>query len=134
MEGLYEVAERRGAMALGGDSEGGEVLALVGVVLRRRKAVGDGGKSEVREAGEGGGAGVPHDAAVVELGVDEGDVETHGVEGLGEVEHAIDVALDRQREADCMKLGVGHGFDLPLKALTYYMHDMIWTTIIHLCR
>ncbi|KAG6488712.1 hypothetical protein ZIOFF_049961 [Zingiber officinale] len=35
------------------------------------------------------------------------NVEAHVVEGLGEVEHAIDVALDWQRKADCVRLGRG---------------------------
>ncbi|BAS79394.1 Os02g0577600, partial [Oryza sativa Japonica Group] len=81
----------------GGLADGRRVLRGVGVA--RREAVRDGGEAEPREARdrEGVGAVDAAKAAVVVLGVDEGDVEAPAVEDLGQLHHRRDVPLRRER-------------------------------------
>jgi hypothetical protein len=83
-------------------AEGRRVLRGVGV--GRRQAVRDGGEAEPREARDGGGAAGADEAAVVVLGVDEGDVEAPAVEDLGKLQHRRDVALRRERQAHRVRL------------------------------
>ena len=92
-------------MVPGGVADGRGVLRGVGV--GRRQAVRDGGEAEVPEARDGGGAPGPDEAAVVVLGVDEGDVEAPGVEDRGELQHRRDVALRRERQAHRVGLLAG---------------------------
>ena len=81
VELLDEAAEGVQAGGGDGDAERGEVLRGVGV--GGREAVGDGLEAEPREAGHGGGAVGADEAAVVVVGVDEGDEEAAAVEELG---------------------------------------------------
>jgi hypothetical protein len=97
-----EAAEVREARLPGGAAERGHVLRRVGV--GRREAVRDGGEAEPREAVQRGGAAGAEEAAVVELGVDEGDVEATVVEDLGELQHGRDVPLRRERHAHGVRL------------------------------
>ena len=100
-----QASEVRRAVVLGGVADGRRVLRGVGVGLRQ--AVRDGGEAERRrrrrEARDGGAAGAD-EAAVVVLGVDEGDAEAPGVEDLGQLQHRRDVALRRERHAHCVRL------------------------------
>lgn len=68
------------------------------------QAVGDGLEAEVVEALDGVGAAGGYEAAVVVLGVDEGDVEALGVEELGQGEDGSDVALGRKGNSDEVRL------------------------------
>jgi hypothetical protein len=97
-----EAPQVRRAVVLGGVADGRRVLRGVGVGLRQ--AVRDGGEAEPREARDGGGAAGADEAAVVVLGVDEGDAEAPGVEDLGQLQHRRDVALRRERHAHCVRL------------------------------
>lgn len=67
-----------------------------------REAIGDGNKVEVGVVGEEGlGGGGVEEAAVVVVGVDEGDMEAAGeAEELGEGEHGLDVALQGEGQED----------------------------------
>jgi len=86
----------------GGGAEGGDVLGGVGV--GEGQAVGDGCEAEVRQAVEGAGAAGAEEATVVELGVDEGDVETSGMQKLGQLQHWVDVPLRGERNTHCVSL------------------------------
>uniref|UniRef100_J3LYF4 Uncharacterized protein n=1 Tax=Oryza brachyantha TaxID=4533 RepID=J3LYF4_ORYBR len=97
-----EAGEVREARLPGGAAERRHVLRRVGV--GRRKAVGDGGEAEPREAVQRGGAPGAEEPAMVELGVDEGDVEAPAVEDLGQLQHRRDVALRRERQAHGVRL------------------------------
>jgi hypothetical protein len=100
-----QVSQVRRAVVLGGVADGRRVLRGVGV--RLRQAVRDGGEAEPREARDGGGAAGANEAAVVVLGVDEGDAEAPGVEDLCQLQHRRDVALRRERHAHCVRLLAG---------------------------
>ncbi|WVZ77085.1 hypothetical protein U9M48_024986, partial [Paspalum notatum var. saurae] len=89
----------------GGVEERRDVLRGVGV--RRREAVGDGGEAEAGHAVERAGATRAEQAAVVELGVDEGDVEAAPVEQLGQLHHRRHVALRRARQAHGVRRPLG---------------------------
>lgn len=78
------------------------VLGDVGI-LRRREAVGDRLEAEGVDAVEGVAAAGVEEAAVVVVGVDEGDVEAVVVEDLGELEHGVYVALSWKWNANCMR-------------------------------
>jgi hypothetical protein len=99
---LDQALQVRRAGPHGGVAERGRVLRGVGV--GRRQPVRDGGEAEAREARDGGGAPGADEAAVVVLGVDEGDVEALAVERLGQLHHWRDVALRRERDAHDVRL------------------------------
>ena len=80
-EAAEKLSEGSQAVICRGGAEGGDVLRGVGV--RRRQAVGDCGEAEgIADGFEGGSAAGIEESAVVELGVDEGDVEALVVEEL----------------------------------------------------
>lgn len=100
------------AGVLGGAAEGRHVLR--GVHVRRGQTFRYGGEPEPLEAVERTGALGTEEPAVVELGVDEGDVEAPAVEDLGQLQHRRDVPLRRERHAHGVRLvGIGlHGTHL----------------------
>ena len=104
-EAVEQALEVREAGLHGGVAEPGRVLRGVGV--RVRQAVGDGGEAEARQVRDGLGAPGPDEAAVVVLGVDEGDVEALAVEDLGQLHHRRHVALRRERDAHRVRLVAG---------------------------
>ena len=110
VEAVEQALEVREAGLHGGVADRGGVLRSVGV--RVRQAVRDGGEAEAREARDGLGAPGPDQAAVVVLGVDEGDVEALAVEDLGQLHHRRHVALRRERDAHRVRLGVVAGCHL----------------------
>lgn len=73
-------------------------------VCRQREAIGDGLETEVGEARKGIGALRFEEAAVVVVGVDEGNVEASLMEEEGEFEHGVNVALGWKWDAYCMWL------------------------------
>uniref|UniRef100_A0A1D1XXD7 Rhombotin-2 n=1 Tax=Anthurium amnicola TaxID=1678845 RepID=A0A1D1XXD7_9ARAE len=93
-----QVAKKGKAGVHCGHAERGDVLR--GIEVRGREAIGDGVEAKVREASEGRGAPRLEEAAVVVLGVDEGDVEATGVETKGQVQHGGYVALRWERDAN----------------------------------
>lgn len=94
MESGEECLECRGTVFIDGFSQGNQLIGC-GTGSREGEPVGDDLEPEASDQALEGrpGGGLPEQAVVVELGVDEGDVEALMMQELGHFEHRVDVAL-----------------------------------------